>query len=150
MEAGYQCGIPACRLRPVEIHHIDSDRTNHDFDNLILLCRNHHGLADDGVIPQREVRLYKRNLGFFTGRYADLERRLLELFAADPKLYAMDFPRDMAFEFFHLLQDELITADVPEIHMRSGNFVQGIFTYRLTDAGKTFVKRWKAGQEIGP
>jgi hypothetical protein len=36
------------RTENLEIHHIDRDRTNHDRNNLILLCPEHHEKADHG------------------------------------------------------------------------------------------------------
>lgn len=31
---------------PLEIHHVDGDRTNNSLDNLLLLCPNGHALTD--------------------------------------------------------------------------------------------------------
>ncbi len=49
---GYQC--EGCDLKewknfpiPLEVHHIDGDRTNNDFENLSLLCPNCHSLTDN-------------------------------------------------------------------------------------------------------
>lgn len=64
VEARGQC--PWCE-KPVvaaetEIHHIDSDRTNNSFENLIFTCRNHHGQIEAQVIPHWEVLLKKQIL----------------------------------------------------------------------------------------
>lgn len=45
-----------------EIHHIDGDRSNNVFENLILTCRNHHGQIESQVIPPWEVELQKKCL----------------------------------------------------------------------------------------
>ena len=53
----YQC--EKCKLTewmtfpiPLEVHHIDGDRTNNTLDNLELLCNNCHGLTDTWRKPK--------------------------------------------------------------------------------------------------
>lgn len=59
LEAGGRC--PWCstarKLTPGEasIHHIDGDRSNSVLENLILVCRNHHGQIEEQLIPKWEV-----------------------------------------------------------------------------------------------
>jgi len=64
VEARGQC--PWCEkpvvAAEIEIHHIDGDRSNNSFENLLLTCRNHHGQIEAQVIPQWEVRLKKQIL----------------------------------------------------------------------------------------
>lgn len=43
LESGGQCSIPFCVWPGTEVHHIDSNPTNNEVSNLVLLCRNHHG-----------------------------------------------------------------------------------------------------------
>lgn len=40
---------------PLEIHHIDGDRTNNGYDNLQLLCPNCHALTDNWRNKKRDV-----------------------------------------------------------------------------------------------
>ncbi len=51
-ERGIQC--QSCQLKtwlnfpiPLEIHHVDGDRTNNKLDNLLLLCCNCHSQTDN-------------------------------------------------------------------------------------------------------
>jgi hypothetical protein len=64
LEAGGQC--PWCQTKvlasEVEIHHIDEDRSNNVPENLLLVCRNHHGQIGARVIPNWEVLLKKQML----------------------------------------------------------------------------------------
>lgn len=46
----------------VEFHHIDEDPSNNAFENLILVCRNHHGQISSKAIPYWEVILKKQIL----------------------------------------------------------------------------------------
>jgi hypothetical protein len=46
----------------VEFHHIDEDRSNNSFENLILVCRNHHGQITSKAIPLWDVVLKKQIL----------------------------------------------------------------------------------------
>jgi hypothetical protein len=60
-----------CGKRGDEIHHIDKDPSNNDFDNLVLLCHDHHDEASvtNGLkkrlspsqIKKRRDELYKQN-----------------------------------------------------------------------------------------
>lgn len=57
---GGRCAL--CFLtHPTDIHHIVpvSQGGNNTFDNLILLCRNHHDLADSEIIPPEILKYYK-------------------------------------------------------------------------------------------
>ncbi|MCK5247451.1 HNH endonuclease [Candidatus Bipolaricaulota bacterium] len=52
------CGV----THPVDFHHIVPRHSGglNDADNLVLLCRNHHHLADSGVLSPEMLRYYKR------------------------------------------------------------------------------------------
>jgi len=45
-----------------QVHHIDSNRTNDDFENLILVCRNCHSKLDDKIITPEEAKIKKEEL----------------------------------------------------------------------------------------
>jgi hypothetical protein len=45
-----------------QVHHIDSNRTNDYFENLILICRNCHSKLDDKIITPEEAKLKKEEL----------------------------------------------------------------------------------------
>lgn len=63
VEAAHQCAVWRCRqVSHLEQHHIDGNPSNHDPDNLILLCRQHHAMADRGEITKLELVEYKRRL----------------------------------------------------------------------------------------
>jgi hypothetical protein len=112
VEAGHRCAIPTCRQVPVEIAHIESrkaDGSNDTFDNLIALCPTCHTRYDKGEIDRLSMRHYKTNLGILNSRYGEMERRLLDLFAAKPGASAFDATRDMDFDFMYLLQDGMLT-----------------------------------------
>ena len=58
---GGRCAL--CSLtHPTHIHHIVPARQscNDAFDNLVLLCQNHHDLADSGVISPDVLKYYKQ------------------------------------------------------------------------------------------
>ena len=147
VEAGYHCAIPTCRQHPVEIHHIVpwAKAKEHTFDNLIALCPNDHALAEQGKIDRQALLIYKRNLGLITGRYGDMERRLLRVFAESPDARTITVERSMDFEFLYLLQDGLLVKVHEEVMMRVGNFTQGPVIYGLTDLGADLVRRWSEG-----
>ncbi|MGW5235976.1 HNH endonuclease [Streptomyces nodosus] len=84
VEAGHQCAIPTCRQTPVEIAHIDPwvKVKEHTFDNLIALCPTCHVRYDGRREIDRQAMLqYKQNLEVLNGRYTDVERQLLKVYA---------------------------------------------------------------------
>ncbi|MEU5130029.1 HNH endonuclease [Streptomyces mobaraensis] len=83
VEAGHRCAIPTCRQVPVEIAHITawSQVKQHAFDNLIALCPTCHTRYDKGDIDRKSVIQYKENLSVLNGRYTDVERQLLKVYA---------------------------------------------------------------------
>ena len=87
MEAGHRCAIPACRTVPVELAHIEpwSEVGGHSFENLIALCPTCHTRYDGGGIDRLSMRGYKANLAVISGRYGEMERRVLGLLAEEPQ-----------------------------------------------------------------
>jgi hypothetical protein len=118
------------------------------FENLIALCGNCHDMYDHlKTIDRKAMRGYKHNLGVLQTRYSDLERRLLEMFSDDRTETAV-FQQDMAFPFHYLMQDGYLRLVHFERHAMSGPWVQGLWAYGLTDAGRSFLHRWVAGNEV--
>lgn len=65
----------------LEMAHIKpwSEVLVHEFENMIVLCSQCHGLYDlEKKIPERSVRNYKMNLAVVNGRYNDFERRMFD------------------------------------------------------------------------
>src|SRR6059058_1324297 len=86
LEAGHRCAIPTCQQTPVEIAHIVpwTQVMKHTFDNLIALCPTCHTRYDSGGIDRKAMKQYKANLSILSGRYGDLEQRILRHFADKP------------------------------------------------------------------
>ena len=61
IEARHSCAICG-NSSTLEFHHIDENRENNSLDNIILLCRNHHGEFHKGYIKKNELIEYKKNL----------------------------------------------------------------------------------------
>ncbi|WP_267893896.1 HNH endonuclease [Streptomyces sp. CB00316] len=83
VEAGHRCAIPTCRQTPVELAHITpwSKTKEHTFDNLIALCPTCHTRFDRGDIDRKAMLQYKLNLEVLNGRYTDVERQVLKVYA---------------------------------------------------------------------
>lgn len=63
VECGHKCSVPFCNESDaISIHHINSDPSDNEESNLIVLCRNHHVKADLGRIDRKECALYKQRL----------------------------------------------------------------------------------------
>ncbi|MGI5165628.1 HNH endonuclease signature motif containing protein [Spirillospora sp. CA-253888] len=119
LEADHRCAIPTCRVvAPLNIEHIDdwARVQKHEFDNLIVLCANCHGLKKDKTnarhLDRKALRQYKANLGLLNARYGDFERRVIELFASNPgaRVIKLTGGSDInRIQLMHLLRDGMLS-----------------------------------------
>lgn len=154
VEAGHRCAIPTCRQAPVELHHIVpwAQVREHRFDNLIALCPTDHARATKGEIDRQSILAYKRNLAVLTSRYGEMERRLLDMFAANRRpgeAVGLQIERSMDFELMYLLKDGLLEAHHDQSGMYVNNMqVAGVHRYALTRKGEAFLDRWVEGRSV--
>jgi hypothetical protein len=151
VEAGHRCAIPTCKQTPVEIAHIIpwAKVREHAFGNLIALCPTCHSRFDRGEIDRQAMAIYKANLSVLNGRYGELERRVLTIFAERPEAQEIRLPGGHDVFLMYLLQDRLL-VEVPD---RSGQSVvmlgmSAMQVDRLTDKGRTFVSRMANAESL--
>jgi HNH endonuclease len=150
MEAGHRCAIPTCRTVPVELAHIDrwSEVREHSFENLIALCPTCHTRYDSGDIDRLSMKCYKANLGIISGRYGDMERRVLGFLAEDPETAEFGLPgAGWDIHLMYLIKDGLIEPahrDTGVVFV--GRAMQDLYT--VTPAGQEFVKRYVAAEPV--
>jgi hypothetical protein len=148
VEAGDRCAIPTCRQVPIEVHHIDGDRTNHTFENLIALCPTCHARVTKGDIPEAHVRMYKANLGLISTRYGDLERRVLNEFVDHPDARFAALPRELSILMNYLVHDGIVERRYPADAVAGIQENWPMRHYWLTDAGCALVQRLRDGRAI--
>ena len=149
IEAGHRCAIPTCGQTTTEIAHIVpwKEGREHTFDNLIALCPTCHTRFDKGEIDRKAMRQYKANLSILTGRYGDLEQRVLRLFAQEPEAKEFWLPGGHDILLMYLLDDGLLT----DAGQFSGVIIAGIPSqrlYRLTDKGRVFIDKWLSATRL--
>lgn len=150
VEAGHRCAIPTCRTIPVQIAHIVPYQQvrEHKFENLIALCPTCHARQERGDIDRQSMIQYKANLTILAGRYGDIERRVLRVFAGDPTATYMDQPGALQILFYYLLEDGLLKYGGMAPWATQ---IQGVNThdrYFLTAKGRDFIGRWMAAQPL--
>lgn len=130
-----------CRQIPPEIAHIVPyrDVRAHDFENLIALCPTCHARFDARQIDLLSMRQYKANLALLSSRYGELERRVLEYFADNPRQDSIFLPDGLRLLTMYLVKDGLL-AIMPRVVPRTGLFSDD--EYRLTDVGRAFITSW--------
>lgn len=159
VEAGHRCAIPTCRtVAPLQFEHIEdwARVREHKFENMIVLCANCHARKGDGPgqIDRKSLRQYKANLGVVNGRYGDIERRVLTLFASDPTAQRIQMPGGSGIALMYLVLDGLLvkvpTQGVANIRSvgGAGPAWEAIEHYMITPGGREFVKRWVAAQPV--
>lgn len=155
IEAGYRCAIPTCRtVHPLDIEHIEdySRVKKHEFTNMIVLCKNCHGMKGTGPrkLDRKALKRIKANLGLINQRYNDTERRILEHFTRDEAATEVRLPATPVL-FDYLMQDGLMES-VPDsgyVVMRVSGDDDPIFLdYRLTDLGKELVHRLRDNESV--
>jgi len=148
MEAGHRCAIPTCRTVPVELAHIEpySEVRGHAFENLIALCPTCHTRYDSGDIDRLSMKGYKANLGLVSGRYGEIERRILDQLAHTP-VNSFRLPGGWGIQLMYLLRDGLIVRALggPTVTI---NGLAATEDYIVTPAGTEFVQRWVEAQPV--
>ncbi|GHG05787.1 hypothetical protein GCM10017667_40910 [Streptomyces filamentosus] len=84
VEAGHRCAIPTCRQWPTEFAHIKPYRQvlEHTFENIIVVCPTCHARYDNTKeIDRKSMLQYKQNLAVLNGRYTEVERQVLKVYA---------------------------------------------------------------------
>lgn len=149
VEAGHRCAIPTCRHNRVEIAHIEPYHKvkRHDLVNLIALCPNCHDRFDRGEIDRQSVRRYKANLSIINAQYGELERRIIEMFAADPDAFFLNLPRIFELFVWNLVRDGYLEP-VMYVQPESGHPYLVTDAYRITPAGREFVAAYSGGQDL--
>ncbi|WP_082041006.1 HNH endonuclease signature motif containing protein [Microbacterium sp. MEJ108Y] len=152
LEVGYKCAVPICgSTTALEMEHIKpwAKVKRHDFDNMIVLCANHHRGNRSNVsgLDRKNLRAIKANLGLLNGRFVDIERRILEAFAADPDLKSVNLqgPKDNIL-VRELLSAELISASPAPMSVvletEDGGLIYTSHAFSLTKTGRAFVDDW--------
>ena len=155
-EAGHRCAIPTCRATSgLQIHHIEPWATvqEHTFENLILLCANCHSRVTNGEIDRLAIKQYKANLAVVMQRYGDLERRVLEVFGANPQADLIELSGGSEILMWYLLGDGyVVRVPAPNNFMTvtdgAGNATYGKEGYKLTPAGREFIQHWVAADTL--
>jgi HNH endonuclease len=150
VEAGHRCAIPTCRQTPVEIAHIISYEQvrEHTFDNLIALCPTCHARYDRGEIDRKAMTQYKTNLSVLNGRYGDLEKRVLRVFAEKPEQTQIYILRGLGILLMNLLKDGLLRSEDGREEFLGDEFGQPA-PYELTPKGREFIRKWLSAEELG-
>lgn len=150
LEAGYRCAVPTCRVvGPLEIEHIEdyAKVQKHEFHNMIVLCRNCHGMKGKGprALDRTALKQLKANLGITNQRYNDTERRILEYFATNPETELISLPSTEVL-YSYLIKDGLLAKSMEAldgtvvVEVDGTEYPVGSWTYELTETGKTFVE----------
>ena len=100
------------------------------------------------------MQLYKKNLGLLNHRYGDFERRILQYFLEQPKKEHVYITggSDLLVHFLvkdnFLIKTQYNSAISSEIKDLNSGPIYTWTAYKLTDAGKSFVKAWEGGNSL--
>jgi hypothetical protein len=121
----------------------------HTFENLIALCPTCHTRYDSGDIDRISMKGYKANLNLITGRYGEMERRILDDLARNPNIATFRLPGGWDIQLMYLIRDGLIVKTAPH----SGVLINGLSAtddYAVTPTGRAFIKNWVTAQPVSP
>ncbi len=160
MEAGHRCAIPTCKATTTEIAHIVpwEKVREHTFENLIALCPNCHTRFDKGEIDRRAMQQYKANLGIINGRYGEIERRILTLFAENPTINVIGMPLASDIAMLYLVKDGMFVRGfdpsggfglvVPNGANAVIDFTGAQEFYSITEKGRDLVRRLAEARQL--
>lgn len=118
IDAGWKCSIPMCGTNTnLEIDHIEewSKIHEHNYANLLVLCPTHHAMKKSGSNPRQitahSLRIVKQNQLEISGRYSDIERRVLEHFLRNPDERVIFLPGDFDILLMHLLDARILSKE---------------------------------------
>lgn len=113
LESGYRCAMPGCTETRTEMAHILpwSKVQKHEASNLIALCPNDHARFDAGDIPVKAIQHIKHNQVVLSGRYSELEVRVLQFFGEHPNEHRICLDWSMGLLYQRLLDDGFLLPD---------------------------------------
>ena len=117
-------------------HHIDSNRANNDYDNLIVLCHNcHHKVTNDKNLPKDIIN--------------DRKRHLIHKTMTTYGLNALKIAKRngfgviaMPFLLYHLVDLGYMSKE--ENQMGYGDQEDATARFAITDKGKAVLEKWFA------
>ena len=151
VEAGHRCAIPICGVGSIDIAHIVPWRQvkEHKFENLIVLCSNHHRMYDkDKKIDRQSMLMYKANLGLLNNRYGEVERRILHWFLGNPTEVDIILPSSFGLMVYNLVKDGLLFKANTNSDIQLDGISLAPYKYQLTDKGKDFITNWQQGMPL--
>ena len=137
VETDDSCAI--CGAKGIDIlseHHIDSDRSNNDYDNMIVLCHNcHHSVTNDKSLSKAKIEDRKRHL----------IRKMMTTYG----LNALKIAKRnnfgviaMPFLLYHLVDMGYMTKE--ENQMGYGQQKDATARFAITEKGKAVLDKWFA------
>ncbi|WP_132301907.1 hypothetical protein [Kribbella sp. VKM Ac-2568] len=101
---------------------------------------------------------YKSNLGIINGRYGEIERRILTLFAEDPSINVIGMPLASDIALLHLVKDGLFVRGFDQrggfgLVVPNGSSAEIDFTgrqefYSVTEKGRELVRRLAEARQL--
>lgn len=137
VETDDSCAI--CGFRGISVlteHHIDSDRSNNTYDNLIVLCHNcHHsfhkskGLTNDHIIERKRHLIQKTITTYGLSAMKIADRNNFGVIA-------------MPFLLYHLVDMRYMTKE--ENQMGYGERQDATARFAITEEGRALLSKWFA------
>jgi hypothetical protein len=135
LETDDSCAI--CGLKGVAVltkHHIDSNRSDNSYDNLIVLCHNcHHSHTNNKGLTHQQIIDRKRNLIHNTITTYGLNAMKI---AARNNFGVVAMP----FLLYHLVDMRYMTKE--EDQMGYGDQNDATARFAITEAGRALILKW--------
>ena len=137
LETDDSCAI--CGTKGIDVlseHHIDSDRSNNEYDNLIVLCHNcHHKITNGKELSKTKIEERKRHLIHKTMTTYGLNALKI---ARRNKFGVIAMP----FLLYHLVDLGYMTKE--ENQMGYGEQKDATARFAITEKGEKILEKWFA------
>jgi hypothetical protein len=137
LETDDSCAI--CGIKGIDVlseHHIDSDRSNNEYDNLIVICHNcHHKITNGKGLSKTKIEERKRHLIHKTMTTHGLNALKI---AHRNKFGVIAMP----FLLYHLVDLGYMTKE--ENQMGYGEQKDATARFSITEKGEKILEKWFA------
>lgn len=148
IECGFRCAVPTCRYPvPLEVHHLChvSEGGGNNEENLLVLCRNCHGMYHEKTITAEALMVYKRNIQALTQSF---DQKGLDVLLLLSDLGKISCKGEGLLSIAGLVASGFVSCKTEKGIITNLPSPGPTYHLQLTKKGKDHLNSWKSGQPL--